>query len=165
MRKLKYFSYTIALQEVPDEVSLIVNISGCPYHCDGCHSDYLRKYEGRYICEDIKEIIRKYEGLITCVCFMGGDQNCAELVELLRIVHDYNLKTCLYTGANNVSNDLHRAMEHLDYVKIGSYNKELGDLSSVTTNQYMLKKISNTSWENITNKFTRSKGKSYENDK
>ena len=38
---LKYVNTGIVFQEVPDEVTLAVNISNCPCRCPGCHSSYL----------------------------------------------------------------------------------------------------------------------------
>ena len=34
---LKYVNTGIVFQEIPDEVTLAINISGCPCHCPGCH--------------------------------------------------------------------------------------------------------------------------------
>ena len=38
---LKYVNTDIVFQEIPDEVTLAVNISNCPCRCPGCHSQYL----------------------------------------------------------------------------------------------------------------------------
>ena len=38
---LKYVDTKVVFAEVPDEVTLAINISNCPCHCDGCHSEYL----------------------------------------------------------------------------------------------------------------------------
>ena len=37
---LKYANFDIVFQEVPDEVTLAINISNCPNQCVGCHSKY-----------------------------------------------------------------------------------------------------------------------------
>ena len=52
MNKLKYLGYSIVFQEVPDEVTLAINISGCPHKCEGCHSKYLWEYDGHYVSDD-----------------------------------------------------------------------------------------------------------------
>lgn len=154
MNKLKYLGYSIVFQEIPDEVSLAINISGCPHRCEGCHSEYLWEYEGNYIVDDLPKLIEKYNGLITCVCFMGGDQNQKELTELLIDVHKHRLKTALYTGADFLS-DLHiHVLGNLDYCKIGRYDKNLGGLNNKSTNQKMLAwDWQNGKWEDITYKF------------
>ena len=38
---LKYTETDIVFQEIPDEVTLAVNLSGCPCRCPGCHSKHL----------------------------------------------------------------------------------------------------------------------------
>lgn len=149
MQRLKYIGYFIVLQEVPDEITLAFNISGCPYHCDGCHSSYLWDYAGRFVSYDLQDVLKKYSGLITCVCFMGGDQNRKDLDEMLSCIKKMNLKTAIYTG--NDTPDLN--WDLLDYVKYGHYDKKLGGLSSRNTNQKMLRKSADGEWEDITYKF------------
>jgi anaerobic ribonucleoside-triphosphate reductase activating protein len=154
MNKLKYLGYSIVFQEVPDEVTLAINISGCPHKCEGCHSKYLWEYEGNYISDDLAGLIEKYKGLITCVCFMGGDQNQKELTDLLIDVHKYGLKTALYTGFNFMG-DLHiRILGNLDYCKIGRYDASCGGLDNPNTNQKMFAwDWKCGKWSDITYKF------------
>lgn len=146
---LKYIGYTIACQEVPDEVSIVFNISDCPYKCRGCHSQYLWEYVGEYISEDIESVLSQYDGLATCVCMMGGDQNLPELKLLLEKCKSYGFKTCIYSGSNDV--ELFRDMYDLiDYLKIGEYKEELGGLDSKETNQRFYKKNNLNEYEDIT---------------
>ena len=152
MKKLKYTHYNIAFQEVPDETSLIFNISGCPYKCDGCHSTYLWQWKGKFLDNDIRKILEEYKDFITCVCFMGGDQNIEELLKFLSISKEYNLKTCLYTGADEI--EFPYLFELLDYIKIGHYDKNLGGLNSKTTNQRFYK-VENCNLIDITDVFQR----------
>jgi anaerobic ribonucleoside-triphosphate reductase activating protein len=152
MNKLKYANYYIGYQEVPNEVTLCINISGCPHHCEGCHSQYLWEYEGNYISDDIDALQDKYKGMITCICFMGGDQNLEELTELLlKSKYLYKLKTCVYSGTDNIQifNDI---LLYLDYLKIGRFNINLGGLDKQTTNQKFYK-VNNYKLEDITNIF------------
>lgn len=121
---LKYQGFTVAFQEVPNEVSLVFNISGCPYKCKGCHSPNLWKYQGRYLSEDFDTVIYQYIDLITCVCFMGGNQNMQELKQMLITCKMKGLKTCLYTGCNDI-NELCDILEYCDYLKLGQYIEEL----------------------------------------
>lgn len=140
-QRLKYLGYSIVFQEVPDETSLAINISGCPHHCEGCHSKYLWEYKGNYISGDIKSLIEQYDDYITCVCFMGGDQNLEELNELCRTVHGYGLKCCLYSGSDTLKLD---GVPFFDYVKLGSYQQERGGLDSDNTNQKMYRREPNS---------------------
>lgn len=135
-KKLKYLGYSIGFQEVPDEISLIINISGCPHKCKGCHSSYLWEYKGNYISEDLDTIINEYSDLITCVCFMGGDQNIEELKNLLLEVKNKNLKTCVYSGLDSKV-FFGTLLKYIDYLKIGRYIEKLGGLTSKNTNQIM----------------------------
>ena len=154
MNKLKYIGYSIVFQEVPNEVTLAINISGCPHKCEGCHSKYLWEYEGNYISDDFKSLIQKYDGLITCVCFMGGEQNPCELIDLLDTVHQHGLKTALYTGQDSLQHIAFRVLCNLDYCKIGHYDKTVGGLSNKNTNQRMLLwDMQDGKWKDITYKF------------
>lgn len=144
--RLKYVGYAITFQEVPDEISLVFNISGCPYKCKGCHSTFLWEYSGVYLLDDIENIIDKYADYISCVCFMGGDQNKEDLIEALKICKEkYNLKTCLYTGNDNIEY-LKDVLNYLDWVKVGRYDntllsenhKEFG-VRLASTNQHLFK--------------------------
>ena len=38
---MKYVDTKIVFQELPNEITLAINISGCPCACIGCHSSYL----------------------------------------------------------------------------------------------------------------------------
>ena len=163
-RKLKYLGYSVVFQEVPDEVSLVFNISGCPYRCEGCHSPYLWKYDGFFVSDDIDDVILKYKNLITCVCFMGGDQNEGELIKLMsHIKVRYKLKTCLYSGKDNID-EIKNILSVLDFIKIGSYKKDLGALNSTRTNQRLYKVDSGKISEDITYKFWERKTDSDDSD-
>lgn len=136
---LKYANYSIVFQEVPNEVSLAINITECPHHCDGCHSDYLSKNTGRYVDDDLPSILEVYKDMITCVCFMGGDQHIENLNDwLVRIKYQYHLKTCVYSGCDDIE-VFKDSLILLDYLKIGRYDKTKGGLDSETTNQKFYK--------------------------
>lgn len=144
LEPLKYISYAIVFQEVPNEITLAFNISGCPYHCEGCHSQYLWEYEGDNLLPiNMINIINKYKDYITCVCFMGGDQNIEELTEALKTCKNLGYKTCLYSGASEVSIKI---LKYLDWLKLGKYDKKLESNNHIehgvklaTTNQHMYK--------------------------
>ena len=139
MNKLKYLGYSIVFQEVPDEVTLAINISGCPHKCEGCHSKYLWEYEGNYISDDLDGLIEKYKGLITCVCFMGGDADPEWIATLaFRVRRDFpDLKIGWYSGRQHLPDNF--PIQHFDYIKVGPYIPKLGGLDSETTNQIMYK--------------------------
>ena len=83
---MRYYDYNIVLQEVPNEVSLSLSITGCKLSCDGCHSPYLWKEHGEILTNEIfTDLLNKYTGLISCVLFMGGEWHEEELVNLLSL--------------------------------------------------------------------------------
>ena len=43
---VRFYNYDIVFAEIPDEVSLALNITGCPNRCPGCHSTHLQQNIG-----------------------------------------------------------------------------------------------------------------------
>lgn len=155
MSKLKYIGTSIVFQEVPDEISLSISISGCPYHCDGCHSEYLWKYDGRYLSDDFAMLLEQYDELVTCICFMGGDQELPELISLAAYAKSLHYKVALYTGRDDCDG-LEEVLPLLDYIKIGHFDRARGGLEQPTTNQKMMRHNASTSqWDDITHRFIR----------
>ena len=71
---LKYVDYDIVFQEIPDEVTLAINLSNCPHRCAGCHSPHLREDVGETIDKELLlSLLNRYSGAVTCVCFMCVD--------------------------------------------------------------------------------------------
>ena len=71
---LKVASFDIVFQEIPGEVTLALNLSNCPCHCPGCHSQHLAQDIGEPLNEELMDgLIARYGSMITCVAFMGGD--------------------------------------------------------------------------------------------
>lgn len=157
---MKYTGVEITFAEVPDEITLCINISNCPCHCTGCHSPYLAEDIGEELTEDsLHKLISSNEG-ITCVAFMGGDSNPKEVDRLADIVQVcYGLKAAWYSGVQILNKDIH--IWNFSYIKLGPYIEELGPLNSKTTNQRMYKVVytyyddgtSGYELEDITNKF------------
>lgn len=134
---LKYVDTLVSFQEIPDEISLCINISNCPNNCPGCHSAYLKDDIGTpltYI--ELMRILKDIRG-ITCVCFMGGDKEPWEIQRLAQFVKEKGLKVAWYSGKQELHEDIR--LSNFDYVKLGPYIEELGPLTSHTTNQVMYK--------------------------
>lgn len=155
MEKLKYLTSMVVFQEIPNEITLAINVSGCPYRCKGCHSPELWEYSGEYVSEDLDRLIKQNDG-ITCVCFMGGDQNPLELVQLGERVRALGLKVGLYTGTDNYW-FLTTGFSNFDYIKYGRWREDDGPLSSPTTNQRLIQNI-NGEWKDITFSFLNTGG-------
>lgn len=135
---LKYYNYDIVFQEYPDEVTLAINLTGCPNRCAGCHSAYLREDIGEELTEErLTALVDSYEGSITCVGFQGGDNDPQRVLELgryLREKYHGNLRTGWYSGRTWTPEPMVLAGA-LNYVKLGPYIEKLGPLSSPSTNQ------------------------------
>ena len=152
---LKYVNTDIVFQEVPDETTLAINLSLCPCHCPGCHSQYLWTDTGQSLTVEALDMLIDYDGAnaITCVSFMGGDNDPSAVDRLALYVHTRypNLKTAWYTGRTVVSPDVDR--QNFDYIKVGPYIRHLGPLKSPSTNQRMFRRRPDGSFEDITARF------------
>lgn len=145
---LKCYSYDIVCQEIPDEVTLAVNISCCPNRCPGCHSPWLWEDAGRPLDEAlIEELMESYGSAITCFCFMGGDAAPEEIERMARWIHERwpQIRTGWYSGKDTLPNGFDSSV--LDYLKLGPYIAELGGLKSPQTNQKFFKKSPDGVWE------------------
>ncbi len=140
---------SVVFSEIPDEITLALNISNCQNCCIGCHTSYLRENIGTELTPEVLSAeIQKNSG-ISCVCFMGEGNDREALINLARFIHDNypDLKTALYSGRVAVEDDLY---DVFDYIKVGPYIEALGPLNSKTTNQRLYKNR-----EDITYKFWR----------
>lgn len=66
---------------------------------------------------------------------MGGEWHPKELLNFLRLSREQGLKTALYTGLEVIEEPL---LSHLDYLKTGPYQRELGGLDSPHSNQKLI---------------------------
>ncbi len=147
-------SYDIVFQEVPGEVTLALNLSACPNLCPGCHSPHLREQVGETLDDGLLDgLLARYGGAVTCVAFMGGDGDPAEVSRLAARVKSYNptekpvpdvrttsksadktpKKVAWYSGRGELSQEV--SLDNLDFVKLGPYDPERGGLDSPGTNQ------------------------------
>lgn len=135
---LKYANYDIVFQEVPNEMSLAVSISGCTLRCAGCHSRYLWEDKGEVLSIFAIEQLLKLEDGVTCLLLMGGEHDIDTLVEIFMHFHR-KIKTAWYCGLDMIPKDKLGIVQYLDFVKTGHFDMELGGLSSPTTNQRLYK--------------------------
>lgn len=135
---IKYVNHDIVFQEYPDEVTLAINLSLCPNHCEGCHSAFLAGNVGEELtAERLFALIDSYLGTITCVGLQGGDNDTDELLRLLAAVKEhYGSKLCTgwYSGRDWIP-EAEVLRSTLDYLKTGPYIPKHGPLSSPDTNQ------------------------------
>lgn len=140
---LKYVDTAVTFAEVPDEITLCINISNCPCHCVGCHSSYLAQDIGNPLRDDLWKLIRYNKG-ISCVAFMGGDADPGEINNLAKIIRNSGLpiRVAWYSGRNELSPLID--IENFDYIKIGSYQEERGALNNPNTNQRFYQVVKQT---------------------
>lgn len=132
---LKYVDTQVTFAEAPDEITLCINISNCPCHCEGCHSPYLADNIGEPLdLQHLTDLIDSSSG-ISCVCIMGGDANPSEVDDIAQNIKEYypELKVGWYSGRQELSKDIN--LENFDYIKLGPYMKDRGPLNDRNTNQ------------------------------
>ena len=152
---LKVASYDVVFQEIPGEVTLALNLSNCPCHCPGCHSPHLAEDIGEPLDEQLLDsLIEKYSGLITCVCFMGGDADPQEVARLAEYIFNHQLKTAWYSGRQYTPETFTYNLSPFTFIKFGPYIESLGGLKSPTTNQRLYKRVGDE-WQDITSSFWR----------
>ena len=157
---LKYHSKYIGFREIPDEISLCINISNCPNNCEGCHSPWLLDNIGTFLSKvELSNLISNNKG-ITCVCFMGGDSEPWEINKLGEFVIENGLKSAWYSGKQELSVSI--KLDNFHYIKLGPYIAEKGPLDNPNTNQKLYKteytdakitEFSKLEMIDITNKF------------
>lgn len=133
---MKYVNTGVVFQEIPDETTLSINISNCPCHCIGCHSEYLWDDIGTPLnVMSLQLMLDEYGRDVTCIAFMGGDAEPKEVDALAAYVKKKMpaLKTAWYSGAREISKEIH--LKNFDFVKVGPYVERFGGLDHKTTNQ------------------------------
>ena len=151
---LKYVNTGVVFQEIPDETTLAINISGCPCRCPGCHSQYLWDDVGEPLTQSVlDDFVVQYGADITCLAFMGGDADPLEVNRLARYVHERwpQLRVAWYSGRLRVPSAVHK--QDFDYIKIGPYIRHLGPLKKPTTNQRLYRRRPDGTFEDITSRF------------
>ena len=153
---LRYVDYDIVFQEIPDEVTLAINLSNCPNRCKGCHSPHLLENVGESLTEEsLGHLLQKYGKAVTCVCFMGGDAEPFEVERLAGFLDRQSIalvKVGWYSGKNELPEGL--SVQNFEYIKLGPYIEKLGGLKSPDTNQHFYR-IYGDEMKDITYRFWR----------
>ena len=150
---VKYVNTGVVFQEIPDEVTLSINISNCSCHCAGCHSKYLWEDIGSPLTAmALNCMMQKYGADITCICFMGGDADAAvvnSLAQWMKMAHP-KMHIGWYSGRTRLAKEIN--VRNFDYIKLGPYIETKGGLNRKSTNQ-RLYKITDGGMTDITNRF------------
>lgn len=148
---IKFVNTEVVFRELPDEITLAINISNCPCHCPGCHSSYLAEDIGKELTiETLQNLLNKNKG-ISAVCFMGGDSNPKEISNLAKYVKENtNLLVGWYSGRQELSPEIN--IDLFNFIKLGPYIEELGPIDKEGSNQKMYF-VENGKLIDITHKF------------
>ncbi|MCR4602568.1 MAG: anaerobic ribonucleoside-triphosphate reductase activating protein [Prevotella sp.] len=153
---LKYVNTGIVFQEIPDEVTLAINISNCPCHCPGCHSQYLWEDIGMPLdVNAIDDFVEQYGTDITCLAFMGGDAEPAAVNQLAQYIRETHpaFHVAWYSGRIRIPSSITKT--DFDYIKIGPFIRHLGPLKERTTNQRLYRILPDGRMDDITSRFWR----------
>ena len=142
----------VVLEEIPDKVTLAVEISNCRGSCIGCHSPFLKQDIGVELTPDAVDRLIADNFGVNCFLLLGEGKDPEALLRIaehLR-VHHPDLERAVYSGRPEVEPEIYAAF---DYVKVGPYVAELGPLNERTTNQRLYRNTYNDAWEDITSRF------------
>ncbi len=145
---------SVVIEEIPDMVTLAVEISNCKGNCIGCHSPFLKNDIGEELTEEAIDRLFEENFGVNCFLFLGEGRDLARIIELAGYVkRSKGVAVALYSGRTEVEDEVFRAF---DYVKVGPYIAEAGPLNVPTTNQRLYKISHNPfSAEDITSRFWR----------
>ena len=156
---VKYLNSMVVFEEIPNEITLAINITNCPCKCPGCHSKFLWEDVGTELTiEEIDRLIEKNDG-ITTICFMGGDAEPEVIMALAEYIHEIKqLKVGWYSGRDEYYQGIN--FDWFDFIKLGHYDDKFGPLNKETTNQKLYKinhekidKVKKITFEDITYMF------------
>lgn len=132
---MKYVDTKVVFREVPEHITLAINISHCPIGCKGCHSKYLWEDIGTPLDESSLGVLIESNPGINCVSFMGGDAEPDAVRDLSKWVKENHpgIRTCWYSGRGLA--EAEQVIPYLDFIKVGPFIEEFGPLDAQTTNQ------------------------------
>lgn len=148
---VKYTDTEIVFQEIPDYITLAINISNCQNRCKNCHSPELWCDIGDELSEEkLLSLIEDNDG-INAVCFMGEGKDWREIINLCRAAKKKfpNIKYGIYSGRDTVEDAFYKTF---DFVKIGRFDETYGPINKETTNQRLYEMVGDKKID-ITNKF------------
>lgn len=124
----------IVLEEIPDKVTLAVEISNCRGSCVGCHSPFLKDDIGSELTPAVVDKLIADNFGVNCFLLLGEGRDPEALLRIaahLRTAHP-GLERAVYSGRTEVEPEIYAAF---DYVKVGPYIADCGPLNEPTTNQ------------------------------
>lgn len=151
---LRFHNFDVVFAEIPGETTLALNLTGCPNDCPGCHSPHLRGDGGEALDDAaLRVLLDRYGRAVTCVCFMGGDAEPAEVARLAGTVRRTmpGLRVGWYSGRQELPAGM--APQAFDYIKLGPWVEALGPLTSPATNQRLYRVAPDGTMTDMTERF------------
>lgn len=128
---------SVVVEELPDMLTLAVEITNCRGKCSGCHSPFLRQDIGEELTEAVIDSLLSDNYGINCFLFLGEGNDQDALIKMADYIHSvHNIKVALFSGREDVED---KVWESFDYVKVGPYIEEYGPLNKDSTNQRLYK--------------------------
>lgn len=153
---VKYHNFDVVFAEIPDEVTLAINLTGCPNRCPGCHSPHLSADGGRPLDDgELLALLAHYGRSVTCLCFMGGDAEPQEVARLAGVARQAfpGLRVGWYSGRDRLPEGVEPQV--FDYIKLGRWIEERGPLSAPATNQRLYRVARDGTLTDMTQRFRR----------
>ena len=137
------------IEEIPDRVTLAVEISNCRGNCPGCHSPFLKDDIGEELTPKVIDKLITDNFGINCFLFLGEGRDSDMLLALARYIRNTYpaIEVAVYSGREKVDEEYY---DVFDFVKTGPYIEALGPLNKRTTNQrlyYHGKDITSRFWK------------------
>ena len=129
---------SVVMEEIPDRVTLAVEISHCRGNCPGCHSPFLKEDIGEPLTPALIDALVRDNFGVDCFLFLGEGRDPETLCALAAHVRSLGLAPAVYSGRPEVDELI---WEAFDYVKVGPYVEALGPLNKPTTNQRLFRAL------------------------
>ena len=78
---------SVVMEEIPDMVTLAVDISNCTGLCEGCHSPFLRRDVGAELTPHAVESMLSANFGVNCFLFLGEGNDHAALLDMASYPH------------------------------------------------------------------------------
>ena len=119
----------LSLVDYDDNITTTLFTSGCNFKCPFCHNGDLVLHPGETIkipFEEIKEYLRKRQGVLDAVCVSGGEPTLmSDLEEKLTFIKSLNYKVKLDTNGSNPKTMKSLLEKHLvDYIAMDIKNSK-----------------------------------------
>ena len=90
---------SVVIEEIPDRVTLAVDISNCQGNCVGCHSPFLKEDIGEELTNEIIDKLVADNFGVNCFLFLGEGNDPEALIALADHVREIGLSPALSASA------------------------------------------------------------------